>query len=264
MANFWDTLGNIAGNITGANQANQSATQNAAGNANQAAASTALGGIAGKGAGQFAQEAGQAGQALGQQMGTEAATQGSQAATQAARTAGVNKGQAALLGGQEAGRAFTQGQQTGRGMGMEAYGQGANTQLGGAQSQGTLGTNQTSGGLASSGQGNQATGGLLNAIGGLFSDKDLKKDVKPSVNLEEIVRKIKPKDFAYKPEAGEGDGKQVGVMAQDMEKTPLKENVVQTPEGRVIDTPKQENSNLNLILQLARRVIELEDKQKAV
>lgn len=276
MADFWGTLGNVFGDITGANQANRAQEQYQAGQGNQAAGGSAMGSAAGtagqlaqKGAGQFAQEAGQAGQALGQQMGQEAATQGSQAAAQSARTSGVNKGQAAILGGQEAGRAYTQGQQAGRGMGMNAYGQGASTQLGavGTQGnigsmQGALGSQQMQGSQSQAAQGNAATGGLLSAVGGLFSDEKMKEGVKRAPDIEQILKKIKPVAFEYKPEAGQGDGEHVGVVAQDLEKTPLKENVIDTPMGKMIHPGKQENSNLDLIVQLAARVHELEGQLK--
>lgn len=258
MADFWGTLGNVFGNITGVNQANRAAEQSQAGQSNQNNAGQALGNAANLSAGQFAQQAGQAGQALGERLGSTAASGGTQAATQAARTSGVNKGQAAILGGQEAGRAFTSGQTTGQGLGMNAYGQGAANQIGAAQAQGNLGTNQMYGGAQQAQQGNAATGSLLSAVGGLFSDEKVKENVKEGPKLEDILKKIKPVAFQYKPEMEQGQGEHVGVMAQDMEKTPLKENVVDTPAGKMIDTPKQENSNLNLIVQLAARIHELE------
>jgi hypothetical protein len=112
-------------------------------------------------------------------MGQQAAKSGTQAATQAARTSGVNKGQSALLGAQQAGNAYTQGQQAGQGMGMNAYAQGANTQLGGVnaqtgagQAQGNLGTNQINSGQEAAKQGNAATGSLISAVGGAFGLKD--------------------------------------------------------------------------------------------
>jgi len=254
MADFWSSLGNTLGDITGVNQANRSGEQSQSGQANENAAGHTLGNIAGTSAGQFAQQAGQAGQALGQQMGQTAAAGGTQAATQAARTQGVNKGQAAILGGQEAGRAFTAGQTAGQGLGMGAYGQGAATQLGAANAQGNLGTEQMKSGLNQSAQGNQATGGLLSAIGGLFSDEKVKEDVKKAPDLHEILKKIKPVAFKYKEEVGQGDGEHVGVTAQDLEKTPMKENVINTPAGKMIHPGKQENSNLDLIIQLAAEV----------
>jgi hypothetical protein len=260
---FFDDVGNWLGDLTGINQSKSANQLKGQGAGNMQAGATVAGGIANKGAGQFAQEAGQAGQALGEQMGRQAATSGSQAATQAARTAGVNKGQAALLGGQEAGRAFTQGQQAGQGLGMGAYGQGAGIQLGGAGTQGQIGYNQTGGGQASQDSGTKAGGGLLGAIGGLFSDEKVKEDIKEAPKLEEITQKIEPVGFKYKDEMGQGDGEHVGITAQDMEKTPLKENVIDTPEGKMIHPGKQENSNLSMIVQLSRKVDELLKQRSA-
>ena len=252
---FMQGVGNWFGNITGSNQSNTGAAMNQAGMANQAQAGGQLGGIGGKSASQFAQESGQAGQALGEQMGQTAATQGTRAATQAARTQGVNKGQAALLGSQQAGNAFTQGQTQGQQLGMGAYGQGANAQLGGASGLANLGSNQSNTGLGYTQAGTQAAGGLLGAVGGLLSsDKNVKEGIKESPGMKSVVDKVKPVDFKYKPEVGEGTEKQVGVLAQDMEKTPLKANVVDTPEGKMIDSRKQENSILNLIVELDREI----------
>ena len=180
----------------------------------------------------------------------------------------MNKGQAAMLGGQASGQAYTQGQQAGQGLGMGAYGQGANTQLGAVGTQGSigsaqgqLGTNQMNASTNQSAQGNQATGGLLSAVGGLFSDEKMKEDVKKAPDIESILAKIDPVRFKYKKEAGEGSGEQIGVTAQDIEKTPMKENVVDTPKGKMVDTRKQEMSNLNLIVQLASRIKELESEK---
>ena len=141
---FFQDIGNWFSDITG-NTAAQNAKKSQATGAQGIAAGQGTmgsaadiageaggraGALANRSAGQFAQESGRAGQALGEQMGRTAATQGTQAATQAARTQGVNKGQSALLGSQQAGNLFTQGQTQGQQLGMGAYGQGANTQLG--------------------------------------------------------------------------------------------------------------------------------------
>jgi hypothetical protein len=289
MADFWGSVGNWFGNMTGVNQANQAADQNAAGmEAAQQGGATmgSAAGIAGQAAGragkiadmsagQYAQQAGQAGQALGEQMGRTAATQGTQAATQAARTSGVNKGQAALLGSQQAGNAFTNAQTAGQQLGMGAYGQGASNQLGavnaqtgaagtqgniGAQ-QGQLGTNLISAGQGAAKQGTDAGGGLLSAIGSLIkSDENAKKDIKAAPDLKETTKKVTPSAFKYKDDPEEKE--QVGVMAQDLEKTPMASNVVDTPEGKMVDTGKQEMSNTALIMQLAKKVEELEAKLK--
>jgi hypothetical protein len=102
-------------------------------------------------------------------MGQQAATMGTQEATQAARTAGLNKGQAALEGSQQAGKLYTQGQQAGQGMGMQAYGQGAANQTNAATNLGNLGTAQYAGGSGAMQQGNSASGALLSGVGGGLS-----------------------------------------------------------------------------------------------
>lgn len=101
-------------------------------------------------------------------MGQQAAQLGTQQAMQAARTAGLNKGQAALEGGQQAGQLFTRGQMQGQGLGMGAYGQGAQTQLGGALGQSNLGLGQMEGAQSSREAGASHGGGVLGAVGGFL------------------------------------------------------------------------------------------------
>jgi len=169
---FFQDIGNwfsdITGNTAAQNAKKQQATglqgygagQDTMGHAADVAAEASgrAGLLANKSAGQYAKESGLAGQALGEQMGRTAATQGTQMATQAARTQGVNKGQAALLGSQQAGSAFTRGQQQGQELGMGAYGQGAGAQLGAVNAE--TGAASTLGGI---GAGQAGAGlGLMN------------------------------------------------------------------------------------------------------
>jgi hypothetical protein len=253
---FFDWLGDM----TGFGQANTANDQNSRSFQNWDAAAGSLKGGADTSATQFAKESGEAGNALGEQMGSDAATAGTQKATQAARTSGLNKGQAALVGSQQAGSLYTQGKAMGQGMGMNAYGQGAGNKVNAAANLGNIGTNQANAGSESTGQSTKAGGALLGGLGVLFSDKNVKTDVKASPDIESIMKKIKPESFKYKPEIQQGEGEHVGVIAQDLEKTPLKENVVDTPAGKMINPAKQENSNLNLIIQLAAKVHELQGK----
>ena len=165
---WWEDLGNWFSDITG-NTATQNAKKSqATANQNIALGQNTMAGAAGgasqsmydaqklakKGATQFAKEAGQAGEALGEEMGRTSAAQGTQSATEAARTQGINKGQAALLGGQRAGELYTQGKLQGQQLGMGAYGEGANAQLGAigantaaAGTQGAIGSNQAQAGI---------------------------------------------------------------------------------------------------------------------
>lgn len=246
--------------MTGANQANSARDDRQRARERQDTASGVLGGAANIGGAQYAQQAGQAGQALGQQMGTDAATIGTQKATQAARTQGLNKGQAAITGAGQAGNLFTQGQTSGQGMGMNAYGQGAGNQINAATNLGGIGTANAEQAGKSGQAATQAGGSLLGAIGGLMSDEDSKEDIQKSPDIDDILSRVRPVSYKYKEGEGQGDGEHVGVIAQDLEKTPMKENVVDTPAGKMINGPMQEGSNLNLIVQLAGRIRELEDQ----
>lgn len=262
---FLDDVGNWFGSVLGINQSNQAnqleqQSQQAIGQAAQT-----LQGITGKSPSQFAAESAAAGKEIGSQMGQQAAQLGTQQALQAARTAGLNKGQAALEAGQQAGQLYSQGQLQGQGLGMGAYGTGAQAQLGGTGQQIGLGLGQMQGGQTSRQQGQQAGGGGLMGIGQFIaslSDKNAKEDVKKAPTIDSILRKIKPVSFNYKKETGESGGKHVGIMAQDVEKTPMKENVIETTAGKAIDTGKQENSNLALIVELAAKVDELKKRME--
>jgi hypothetical protein len=292
---FWDSIGNSVNDLFGGNQQQAGKDQEAAAGTTLAGAgdklntaSSTLGsagtnaaGIAGKSATNFAGEAGNAGKALGEQMGQTAATQGSRAALQAARTGGLNAGQAAQMGAQKAGDLYTQGQQTGQGMGMNAYSQGAQTQLGGVNAQTGVGQAQT--GVANAqtaqgaaqgalggqqyGEGHQQGKDTMGAIGNaagtiatLISDKRLKKDISVAPDmLDKILRKVKGVDFEYKDEVGD-PGPQVGVIAQDLEKTPLASVVEDTPQGKAINTSKLSTGMLDLILEMGQRIKELEAK----
>lgn len=70
-----------------------------------------------------------------------------------------------------------------------------------------------------------------------FSDKDLKKNVK-SGDLSALIKSVSAKEFDYK-DSKHGEGKHLGVMAQDLEKTPYgKSMVIDTPQGKMVDTRK--------------------------
>lgn len=207
---------------------------------------------------QGAAEAGQAGQALGEQMGRTAATQGTQAATQAARTQGINKGQAALLGGQQAGQLFTQGQTAGQGMGMGAYDTAAQRRLAATQLKSNIGQAEQGAGRQGQQDALSGLGGLASAGLGLLSDENAKKDIEDSASLDKASAEIPPKDFKYK----EGGGEHTGVLAQDVEKV-NPENVKDTPEGKMIDVAKQTGTNTARISEAGARIKRLEQMMMA-
>lgn len=72
-----------------------------------------------------------------------------------------------------------------------------------------------------------------------LSDRRAKTDIKPERSgFVAMLRTLEPAKWEYKDPAN-GAGKQFGVMAQDLEKTPVGQQlVVQTPKGKAIDAGK--------------------------
>lgn len=69
-----------------------------------------------------------------------------------------------------------------------------------------------------------------------FSDKNLKKDIKPGKDeIQDFLDNLEAYKYSYKnPEHGEGE--QLGVMAQDLEKSDLgKESVKEVSEGKIVN-----------------------------
>lgn len=203
----------------------------------------------------------------------------------AARTAGVNRGQAAMLGAQQAGNQYTNALQSGLQAGRNQYQNAANQFATIGQNQQAMGQGYT-GQLMSAGtnqynqaQGQGAAGGSAIAAAGqaamqaaekgmqayAMSDKNLKTGIKTSSDdLEELLAKVRPVDFKYNGEAGQDPNKaRKGVLAQDLEKTSMADNVVDTPQGKAVDIPQQTLSNTNLIVQLAQELYDLKAQMKA-
>jgi hypothetical protein len=250
-ADFWGKAGDWWGGITGKTQKKAGQEQ-----MNQAAATA--GGIANVSEADQMKAAQAASSGLAEQQGQTAAKQGTRAALQAARTSGLNPGQAALTSGQQAGDLYTGAYQGGLNAGMDRYGNATDRRLTAAGQQGALGQAQQQAGQA---QGQALWSGIgqaAGAAGTLLSDKEAKQNIEPAPDmLDSILRKVRPKTFEYRE--GEGEpGPQVGVVAQDLEQTPLASVVEETPAGKAINTSKLSTAALDLILELGQRVKELE------
>jgi len=240
----------------------------------------------------YMRKANEAAQSQASQSAQAGATQGARQALMAARSAGLNKGQASMRAGQQAGDAYTnqyqQGLESGRnqyqsgvqqrqalgaqqqGLGIQQQGMGLQGQLSTTAQQYPLAINQANvaqqQGVQSQAAGAGGLGGFLSGIGQLFtSDENCKENIGKSSTLDELVKKVKPVDFNYTKESGEDATKnRVGVLAQDLEKTSMKDNVVDTPEGKKIDAGQQTLSNTNLIVQLAEELFTLKSELKAL
>lgn len=228
---------------------------------------------------------------LASQTAAQQASGATQQALQAARTSGMNKAQSAAAAGQLGAQNYTQGygQQLNNNMNMynqntaQIAGQGnamANRGLSAAGTAGSLSTAlggvgvgaagaQSGAGAALTGAGQKtadstvgAIGGLAGALGGIFSDENLKTKIKNDESLHALIKAThgKGSSFEYKNGSVADDGgvTHVGVMAQQLEETPMKDNVIDTPNGKMIDAAKQTMSNTALIAELGKKQAELE------
>ena len=203
----------------------------AAGQANQAAANQ-YGGVGAQGS--LAGQAGSLGLQAGAQTSQNAATGG---------TLGLNA----------SGQAGTNANAGGT-LGLAATGQAAQN----AQAQAAAAAASNAGVMSGIGQAAGAAGSLI------MSDENQKKNITSSKgNLDELLRKIRPVDFKYRESSGENpEPEHTGVIAQDLEKTPLASTVVDTPQGKQIDSAALNPALLNLILELAGEVRDIRRGKK--
>lgn len=100
-------------------------------------------------------------------------------------------------------------------------------------------------------------------VGGLLSDRRLKADIEDgSAAAKAVLSTIKPQKYRYQ-DARHGDGPQLGVMAQDLERSPVGAGMVlEGPDGKVIDPIRAVSALLGIVAHLHAEVEEL--KRKAV
>lgn len=122
--------------------------------------------------------------------------------------------------------------------------------------------------------GGGAFSGILSGVGSILSDKTQKSNIVDSMlaklkggkdDLQELVENVEPVDYNYKPGSGEDPTKErKGILAQDLEKTGMADNVQDTPQGKMVDTGQQTLSNTNLIVQMAQKLFDMEAELKAL
>jgi hypothetical protein len=107
---------------------------------------------------------------------------------------------------------------------------------------------------------------LLNAGVGAASlaasDRRLKEDVKDgSKDVNKAIEGLRSYSYKYKNEKL-GKGKQVGIMAQDLEKAGLKHAVIDTPGGKIVHGGKLAAANTAMLAELGKRLSKLEKGKK--
>jgi hypothetical protein len=198
----------------------------------------------------------QAGRQQYQQGAQQFAQQGAQ---QQGLSQGALGGQAGVQGQQLAGQQAIAGQNL-QSQGIAAGQSTSATSAGMAGTQAGITNNNTSQAALTG----LASGAVQGAIGLATSDRNLKTNITSSKgrSLEDLIRKVKAVEFDYKPGVEDG-GHHSGVIAQELE-TFAPENVMDTPQGKAVDTEMQTMTNTNLIIQMAEELFELKRKLKAM
>lgn len=274
---FFDNITDWFGGITGAN------AQQAAADAQKSVTDESTR-RSQKYTGQFDQDYGgstaemmkkaqQASQGLAQDQAQYSSMQAAKNAVRAARASGLNRGQAALSAGQSTGDVYGQTYNNALNSGMDRYQRGLSTLSNlatGAQDQALSGTQAGMGNATQMyGQNMNSMGNMAGVFANIFaqpgqatSDERVKEDVKPAFgSLDEALSSIKGFRYKYKDDAPtQNAGKEeLGVMAQDLEKVPeFKGAVVDTPEGKKVDSAQLTTTNTALIGELYLRIRELE------
>lgn len=115
--------------------------------------------------------------------------------------------------------------------------------------------------------GNKTKDGLIDKVMKIASDERL-KEIFGSDDTVANFAKLNSYEFEYKPEAlklyegkyGIDEGTNVGVMAQELEKNPVTENVVTENEHghKVLDTRKLTTANSAVLSDVCKRLINIE------
>lgn len=104
--------------------------------------------------------------------------------------------------------------------------------------------------------------GAITAAAGAMSDERTKEDIGQLTDddVDNILGKLTGYRYRYKNGTPGNDGREhVGIMAQDLEKTPMSEDVIDTPEGKVVvDNDKDKLIQLAVLSNLHKRMKQLE------
>lgn len=206
--------------------------------------------------------------AAGQQLAQDAATariqeqQLAQQNLQAALTSGAAQEQQRRQLETQAGQAALQ-QMLQSGMAQQQARQ-AFEQLATNQQLGIVKSRQEGAAAKQAAQG-QIFGGLAQAggqVGAAFaSDKNKKKDIKKADMKKDFLDKLSAKSYKYK-DSKDGKGEQLGIMAQDLEKTKVgKQMVEDTPNGKMVNMAKGFGAVLAAQAELNKRLEQLEKKK---
>jgi hypothetical protein len=154
------------------------------------------------------------------------------------------------------------------GTGANALGQVADIQSGVGQDVANL--QMSAGNVAATGTKSKSDpllAGVGAAVGSFFSDMTVKHDIASVTDdeIEEFLNSMKPATYEYDEsvkEKGAPAGRQMGVMAQDVEKSKMGSKIVKKTQDdiKVVDVPKSVSALLASAANLNDRVNKLEGK----
>jgi hypothetical protein len=154
------------------------------------------------------------------------------------------------------------------GTGANALGQIADIQSGVGQDVANL--QMSAGNVAATGtkaKSDPLLAGVGAAVGSFFSDMTVKHDIESVSDdeIEEFLNSMKPATYEYDESVkkkGAPDGRQMGVMAQDVEKSKMGSKIVKKTQEdiKVVDVPKSVSALLASAANLNDRVNKLEGK----
>ncbi|NJN94481.1 MAG: tail fiber domain-containing protein [Anaerolineales bacterium] len=108
---------------------------------------------------------------------------------------------------------------------------------------------------------NGPLGVLSQNVNKLLSDKEEKKEKEEKPSIENMLKKLKAYRYEYKDGEKHGEGKQFGVMAQDLEKTPEGKSMVkETKDGKMVDVGKLANAAMASVVSMHEKQEALESK----
>lgn len=98
----------------------------------------------------------------------------------------------------------------------------------------------------------------------MASDENLKSGIKSAdKEADSFMSALKAQSYAYKDPEMHGDGRRLGVLAQDLEKSPFgKRAVIDTPHGKMVDVPTLTGALGAALARLNDRTEKLERKAK--
>lgn len=220
-------------------------------------------------------EAMQQAQAAAAQTAQTQSDQAIRQAVKAGKTAGAMGGQAALGAQGQAADAYSTGLQSGTtqyydltklgaSLGSEMSNRLATTEQ--TQAQKDIAQMQADAAAKEAKKQRQSSllGNIIGGIGGVASvlmksDRNLKEDIEPD-SLTEGLDAIKSYLYKYKG----NDRGEAGVMAQDLEKTKMAPAVVDTPEGKMVDTRRLSTMNTGALAEHEARIKNIEKLVQAL